>query len=217
MSDQLLKRIQRLLATACLAGSTGCSSFMGMHSQGYTELSSSEQPPAAAEQFSVTADATPQSAPETEYLKPLSAPDFGQAAETEAPFASFAGATANPPARSPPKLPRNADRMFHMMSCFSLAEGISDEEFSHRHASFVKQCSEAGLIAGSSALGERQAHPVMDTDQRSFTHCFTLTFADRAHCDAAVKRFYNSDFAERAAHEALFAAISEPEFFCWSD
>lgn len=90
MSDQLLKRIQRLVATACLAGSTGCSSFMGMHSQGYTELSSSEQPPAAAEQFSVTADATPQSAPETEYLKPLSAPDFGQAAATEAPFAPFA-------------------------------------------------------------------------------------------------------------------------------
>ena len=107
--------------------------------------------------------------------------------------------------------------MFHMMSCFSLADGITVDDFNARLDEFVTQCKDADLITAASGLGERQRHPVMDTDDRPFTHCFTLSFVDRAQCDAGVKRFFSDDYAEKETHESLFAAISEPTFFCWSD
>lgn len=107
--------------------------------------------------------------------------------------------------------------MFHMMSSFSPADGIAIDELEARLKRFVAECEAEGLITNASLLGTRQRHPVMDTDERSFSHCFQLSFRDREHCDAAVKRFFADDFAEKDAHEALFAAISEPEFFCWED
>ncbi|MEM1175195.1 MAG: hypothetical protein AAGA33_11505 [Pseudomonadota bacterium] len=104
-----------------------------------------------------------------------------------------------------------------MMSCFSLADGISHDELSGRLERFVRACEAEHLISTASGLGVRRPHPVMDTDGRSFTHSFSLSFQDRAHCDAAVARFFAPDFPEKEAHEALFAAISEPEFFCWEE
>ena len=104
-----------------------------------------------------------------------------------------------------------------MMSSFSPADGIDVDELQSRLARFVEECEAEGLISGASELGTRQRHPVMDTDGRSFSHCFQLSFRDRAHCDDAVKRFFAEDFAEKEAHESLFAAISDPEFFCWED
>ncbi len=104
-----------------------------------------------------------------------------------------------------------------MMSCFSLVEDISVHELDARLTRFVAACEAEGLITGASSLGTRQRHPVMDTDDRSFSHCFQLSFRDRAHCDAAVRRFFTDDFAEKDAHESLFAAISDPEFSCWED
>ena len=107
--------------------------------------------------------------------------------------------------------------MFHMMSCFSLADGVGDDELEARLRRFIAECEAEGLIACASSLGTRRCHPVMDTDERSFSHCFQLSFRDRAHCDAAVKRFFSDDFAEKDAHESLFTAIRDPEFFCWED
>ncbi len=107
--------------------------------------------------------------------------------------------------------------MFHMMSSFSPAQGVAVDELESQLRRFVEQCKAEGLITGSSPLGTRQRHPVMDTDERSFSHCFQLSFRDREHCDAAVKRFFSKDFAEKDAHESLFAAISDPVFFCWED
>ena len=104
-----------------------------------------------------------------------------------------------------------------MMSCFSPAAGIGIDELEARLKRFVDECEAEGLITSASPLGERQRHPVMDTDDRTFSHCFQLSFRDRAHCDAAVKRFFSDDFAEKDAHESLFAGISDPEFFCWAD
>lgn len=107
--------------------------------------------------------------------------------------------------------------MFHMTSCFSLADGVSVEELEARLQRFVQACESEGLINAASPLGVRQQHPVMDTDPRPFSHCFSLSFADRAHCDVAVKRFFAERYAEKDAHESLFAAIHEPQFYCWED
>lgn len=87
MSDALSKRIQRLLASACLLTSTGCASFMSSLSSDYAELPSAEQSASEmSDAFPVTAAQAPP-ATDQQFLKPLGSPEFAHEAQVDALFA----------------------------------------------------------------------------------------------------------------------------------
>ncbi len=55
--------------------------------------------------------------------------------------------------------------MFHMLSCFDLANEVSIGEFQESNNVFLEHMRKFGLIESASPIGRRNKHPVMDTDK----------------------------------------------------
>ena len=55
--------------------------------------------------------------------------------------------------------------MFHMLSCFNLANGVSIDEFQKSNSVFLEHMRELNLVRSTGAVGRRNRHPVMDTDK----------------------------------------------------
>ena len=105
-----------------------------------------------------------------------------------------------------------------MLACFDLAPGVSVEEFAQAMRTFIKQMRADGLVVSSSPIGQRQRHPVMDTDkERDHDYFLTLSFENRDQCDRAVEYIEARAGPGSTSHIAAYAMIADPVFICWQD
>lgn len=107
---------------------------------------------------------------------------------------------------------------FRMLTCFNLASGTTIEAFASALDAFSLRMQQMGLALGCEPLGQRQRHPIMDTDEeRDHEYFFIMTFADRDQCDAAVQYMMSKPGKEDVDHAALIQSVSDPVFICWQD
>ena len=108
--------------------------------------------------------------------------------------------------------------MYQFISCFNLKAGITAEDFNQSLLEFKNHLLEENLVDSVSALGKRDRHPVMDTDdERDHQYFFTMAFTDRAQCDRAVKYIYAHTEPGHTVHETMYGKIQDPVFFCWDE
>ena len=108
--------------------------------------------------------------------------------------------------------------MFHMLSCFNLAEGMTPEQFRARVAGFSAELHDNGLVHSVGPLGRRQRHPVMDTDdERNHEFFFIISFDSRAQCDRAVAQVFRHEGSLDDAHVSMLEPVTDPVFICWED
>ena len=108
--------------------------------------------------------------------------------------------------------------MFHMLSCFNLAEGMTLEQFQAHLASFSSELYDNGLVHSLGPLGRRQRHPVMDTDdERDHEMFFIISFESREQCDQAVAAVFRHQGPLDEAHASILGPVADPVFICWED
>ena len=108
--------------------------------------------------------------------------------------------------------------MYQFISCINLKSGVSADEFRQSLEAFKQYLLGENLVVCVSALGRRDKHPVMDTDEeRDHEYFFTMSFENRAQCDRAVKHIYAHAEPGNTIHETLYAKIVDPVFFCWDE
>ena len=108
--------------------------------------------------------------------------------------------------------------MFHMLSSFNLKPDVTELEFRQLVEKFHAELHARGLVQATGAIGRRQRHPVMDTNEASaHEYFFVMSFEDRAQCDRAVEFMYRHDGGTETAHSNVFAAVADPLFTCWED
>lgn len=105
-----------------------------------------------------------------------------------------------------------------MLTCFNLEPPTTVDEFSSKLAEFSAHMQGLGLLESTGAVGRRQRHPVMDTDdERDHEYFFIMSFADREQCDRAVEKIQAAKQPGDAIHKAVYANIRDPVFICWAD
>ena len=108
--------------------------------------------------------------------------------------------------------------MFHMLSCFNLAEGSSLEQYEGYVARFTAELKASGLVHSIGPIGRRQRHPVMDTDdERDHEFFFIISFEDREQCDRAVAEVFRHEGSLDDAHASILGPVADPVFICWED
>ena len=108
--------------------------------------------------------------------------------------------------------------MFHMLSCFDLANEVSIFEFQKSNNIFLEQMRELRLIESSSPIGRRNKHPVMDTDtERDHEYFYTISFKDKNQCDQAVEYIQAQTALSVSIHGGLSSKIQNQVFICWED
>ena len=108
--------------------------------------------------------------------------------------------------------------MFHMLTCFNLEPPATVDEFSNKLAEFSSHMQGLGLLESTGAVGRRQRHPVMDTDdERDHEYFFIMSFSDREQCDRAVEKIRAAEQPGDSIHQAVYANICDPVFICWED
>jgi len=108
--------------------------------------------------------------------------------------------------------------MFHMLTCFNLQDGQKIEDFCAAITDFTAHLQGKDLVASASPVGRRQTDTIMDTDEeRDHEFFFTMTFRDRAQCDAAVAFIYPHKDPADSLHKALYSGIKDQIFICWED
>ena len=108
--------------------------------------------------------------------------------------------------------------MFHMLSCFDLIDGVSIDEFRKYNADFLLHMKEQGLVDSFGAIGKRNKHPVMDTDNnRDQKFFYIMTFLDEKQCNRAVDCISSQSEPENTIHQNMIAKTKNHTFICWED
>ncbi len=108
--------------------------------------------------------------------------------------------------------------MFHMLTSFNLQPSASLDEFQQFLRQFTAHLKKIGLLDSTGAVGRRQRHPIMDTDDdRDHEFYFTMSFQDRAQCDHAVDYIYGKQEPVESVHKSMYALVKDPIFTCWED
>ncbi|MEM7741725.1 MAG: hypothetical protein AAF225_13105 [Pseudomonadota bacterium] len=109
--------------------------------------------------------------------------------------------------------------MFHMLSCFSLIEGVKVSEFRDAIDAFNNHMIDASFVCSVSPIGRRCASTPMDTDEmRDHAFFFTSTFQDRAQCDAAYAYILEARSSISDIHDAVMSKVRDDAvFICWED
>lgn len=108
--------------------------------------------------------------------------------------------------------------MFHMLSCFDLANEVSIGEFQESNNVFLEHMRKFGLIESASPIGRRNKHPVMDTDkERDHEYFYTISFKDKNQCDQAVEYIRAQSELSISIHASVSAKIQNQVFICWED
>ncbi len=108
--------------------------------------------------------------------------------------------------------------MFHMLSCFDLESSSTIDEFQQSLTRFVAHLRERDAVVSVGAIGRRQKHPIMDTDnERSQEFYFILSFRDRNQCDHAVSLIAPHQEPEESIHIAVTSRMTNGVFICWED
>ena len=116
--------------------------------------------------------------------------------------------------------------MFHMLSCFNLANGISIDEFQKSNTVFLEHMRELQLVQSNGPIGRRKRHPIMDTDkERDQEYFYIMTFLDEQQCDLAVKYIQSHELSGHSVHNSdhisihrdVSSKIGDSVFICWED
>lgn len=107
--------------------------------------------------------------------------------------------------------------MFHMLTSFTLRDGVTIEEFDSALRTLSVQLINGGFLAATGPVGRRQRHPVMDTDERDHDYYFIMSFVDREQCDRSVEHMYELGAHDDPAHVATYNKIDDAVFVCWED
>lgn len=107
---------------------------------------------------------------------------------------------------------------FHMLTCFNLSAACTIKQFSHVLDEFTLQMQQKNLLLGRQPIGQRQRHPIMDTDsERNHEYFFLMSFQNRAQCDAAVEYMMSQPGLNDEKHAAMLKCVADPIFICWQD
>ena len=108
--------------------------------------------------------------------------------------------------------------MFHMLSCFNLANGVSIDEFQKSNSVFLEHMQELNLVQSTGPVGRRNRHPVMDTDkERDQEYFYVMSFQDESQCNLAVKYIQSNDVSGDSIHGNVVSKIKNSIFICWED
>lgn len=109
-------------------------------------------------------------------------------------------------------------QMFHMLTCFKLADENKIDAFQCALKSYANHMQEQGLLASLGPIGVRQTDTILDTDnERDHTHFFIMSFDDRAQSDAAVAYIERAREPAHTLHTSAYAHVVAPIFICWED
>ena len=105
-----------------------------------------------------------------------------------------------------------------MLTCFNLRPGANIDEFRRRLERFHDHMQALDLVHSTGAVGRRQKHPVMDTDEdRDHEFFFIMSFRDREQCDRSVEYIEPRAEPSHSLHSAVFSLVADPVFICWED
>ena len=104
-----------------------------------------------------------------------------------------------------------------MLSSFNLNPGTDIDSFTKSLHRLDQLLRNEGLIQSTGAVGRRQRHEVMDTDDRDHEYFFVMSFKDRAQCDLSVAVIYEGQEPLKSIHHAVWSMVSQPVFTCWED
>ena len=108
--------------------------------------------------------------------------------------------------------------MFHMLTCFDLKPGVEIDEFRQSVVVYEQHLKERNLIQSMGPIGQRQRHPIMDTDdERDHQYFFSSSFQDRTQCDRAVDYILLHEEPGDSIHKAVYAKVQNRIFICWED
>ena len=107
---------------------------------------------------------------------------------------------------------------YHMHFGFNLAEGVERDDVAVELALFNARMVELGLMEGTSPLGVRHRHPVLDTAADSPHDYFvTMRFRDLSQADAAVALFQSGGLGAVVPHARLIRMTRDAVFICYQD
>ena len=107
---------------------------------------------------------------------------------------------------------------FRMLTCFNLSPTATIDQFAHALDVFTAQMQRKKLLLNCEPLGQRQRHPIMDTDEeRDHEYFFIMTFKNRDQCDAAVRYMMSRPVNRDEYHASLLCYVVDPVFICWED
>ena len=108
--------------------------------------------------------------------------------------------------------------MFHMLSCFNLADDEDINEFHQAYNHFVAEMKGIGLVESTGPIGNRQSDTPMDTDdERDHEYFVVMTFRDRKQVDAAYEHIMKHEGSSDVAHDSVYTRVLDPVFICWQD
>ncbi|MEM8935181.1 MAG: DUF6614 family protein [Pseudomonadota bacterium] len=109
--------------------------------------------------------------------------------------------------------------MFHMLSCFTLKDGVQIDEFKEALDAFTEHMRDQTLIASIGPIGRRRRDTPMDTDDaRDHALFFVTHFDDRSQCDSAYSYILAADQQVAKIHYAVMGKVkSDAVFICWED
>ena len=108
--------------------------------------------------------------------------------------------------------------MFHMLSCFKVAEGSDITAFQAGLEAFTRELLNLGLVAEVGPVGERRNNTILDTDEeRDHSHFLIMRFRDRAQADRAVAYIEERVQPGAGLHDTMYRHIADPVFICWED
>jgi len=108
--------------------------------------------------------------------------------------------------------------MFHMLTCFNLKPDINIGDFRAAYTEFVEHMRTMDLVDHTGPIGLRQSNTIMDTDgERDHQYFVTMSFRDRAQCDAAVAHIQRHVEPTVSIHQTTYSKVEDPVFICWQD
>ena len=108
--------------------------------------------------------------------------------------------------------------MFHMLTCFKVAQPSHIALFKERLELYLEHLKELKLATGISPVGERQSNTILDTDEeRDHTHFMIISFTDRAQADRAVAYIEGGSESGTSIHRDVYKDVIEPILICWND
>ncbi len=108
--------------------------------------------------------------------------------------------------------------MFHMLTAFNLAPGVSEALFRDRYDAFVAHMVELGLAEGSDPVAVRRPGSPLDTDTDRPQHYFALMhFADQAQADRAYDWIKAQQAPSAGIHREVFSLARDLVFLAWED
>jgi hypothetical protein len=109
-------------------------------------------------------------------------------------------------------------RMFHMLTCFSLKSAASIDDFRQSLADLEAHLKELDLVHSTGSIGRRHRHAIMDTDaERDHEYYVIVSFRDRAQCDRAVEYVLPHKEPVESIHKAVYSNVEDAIFTCWED